>query len=210
MMNFIIGVDFDNTIVGYDDVMYDTALAWRLIPEGMTKNKKQIRDAIRQLPEGEIHWQKLQAFIYGESMHKAQLKEGVRDFFQTCRQADISTFIVSHKTKFASMDTQGINLREVALGWMTDQKFFEDDGFGLTQDRIYFESTRPDKVARIGTLGCSHFIDDLEETFLEPTFPSEVEKILYAQETKSASLNDVTQLKHWTQIHEHIFAATQH
>ena len=34
-------------------------------------------------------------------------------------------------------------------------------------------------MARIGALGCSHFIDDLIEVFQEPDFPDGVERLLF-------------------------------
>jgi hypothetical protein len=77
---------------------------------------------------------------------------------------------VSHKTQFANYDTTETDLRKGALKWLdragssygTDRSFRRD---------VYFESTRVDKINRIRSLGCTHFIDDLEETFREPSFP---------------------------------------
>jgi hypothetical protein len=43
---------------------------------------------------------------------------------------------------------------------------------------VYFEGTRTEKIARIVALGCTHFIDDLEEVFDDPAFPSGVERLL--------------------------------
>ena len=51
---------------------------------------------------------------------------------------------------------------------MEQQGFFDPKGLNLKRENVYFESTREEKVARIGFLKCTHFIDDLEETFDEP------------------------------------------
>ena len=45
----IIGVDFDNTIVSYDDVMFETANQFGLIDRSVKKNKKVIRRVGRLL-----------------------------------------------------------------------------------------------------------------------------------------------------------------
>ena len=62
-MHYIIGIDFDNTIISYDNIMHKIALERDLINADVIKSKKHIRDSIRMLPEGEIHWQRLQASV---------------------------------------------------------------------------------------------------------------------------------------------------
>ena len=59
-----IGIDFDNTIITYDDVFRATALGRGLIKEDFAGRSKQaIRDHIRLLPDGEIAWQRLQGQV---------------------------------------------------------------------------------------------------------------------------------------------------
>ena len=136
-------------------------------------------DRIRQLPDGEVEWQKLQALAYGPLMHEAQpIDSRERQFIRRCRQAGDAVVVVSHKTEFANYDETRTNLRVAALEWMTAHRFFEREGLGLDCGDVYFESTRSDKIARIVAIGCSHFIDDLEEVFLEPSFPPQVRKII--------------------------------
>ncbi len=81
-MNPIIGVDFDNTIINYDELMYNLALERGLIDSHIKKQKKSIRDQIRSLPEGEKAWQHLQASVYGHKIREAQLIAGVDFFFR--------------------------------------------------------------------------------------------------------------------------------
>jgi hypothetical protein len=174
-----IGVDLDNTIVSYDEVLSRVARERGLVGPGIGRSKKAIRDAIRRLPDGEIHWQKLQAVIYGPRMAEARLIDGVADFFRSCRRRSVQLYVVSHKTEFANYDTTRTNLRSAAMDWLEQQGFFDPQGMGLNRGRVYFESTRSEKIERIKDLGCTHFIDDLEETFLEDGFPPEVAKILF-------------------------------
>jgi hypothetical protein len=206
-MACIIGVDFDNTIVSYDALMYRTAVHKGLIDNKVRKNKKRIRDAIRKTPNGEIEWQKLQAQVYGPIMHEAQLIDGVDTFFEHCNRQDISVHIVSHKTEYANYDTTDTNLRAAALKWMSAHDFFEADGIGLSYQKIYFESTRQAKINRIKKLRCTHFIDDLEETFLEVSFPEGVKKILYAPQSYKTSLKDAWRVTQWKDINDYFFSA---
>lgn len=202
-MPYIVGIDFDNTLVDYDDVMHHAAVRSGFIGVDTPRSKRNIRDEIRRLPDGEMKWRKLQAFVYAEAMDEARLMEGVRDFFDLCKRAGIRIYIVSHKMEFAAADEKGINLRRVAMGWMDKQRFFDDDGLGLSRQDVYFEMTRKEKVERIKELGCTHFIDDLEETFQEISFPRDVQKFLYAPHNGNVSSRDVRVSRTWDEIREY-------
>lgn len=204
-MSRIIGVDFDNTLISYDDVFYQHALDLNLISKASSKNKKDVRDAIRLLPEGEIVWQKVQAFVYTKGITQAKLNEGVGRFLKACLAKGIKVYVVSHKTEYSDFDEEKISLRQAALEWMTAHDFFKADGLGLTREQVFFESTRLEKINRIKILGCSSFIDDLQEVFLEGGFPSSVEKILYASKGEDVLVEDVIVLDSWKKIHEHFF-----
>ena len=173
-----IGIDFDNTIVSYDHVFTAEARARGLIGDGFTGTKTEIRDHIRSLDDGELEWQRLQGRVYGALMAEARLIEGVGAFLEQSREQDHEIFIVSHKTQFGHYDPDRVDLRKTAMTWMQTRGFF-DGGYGFKPENIFFEPTRKEKVARIGTLGCSHFIDDLIEVFKEPDFPDGVEKLLF-------------------------------
>jgi hypothetical protein len=203
----IIGVDFDNTIVSYDELIYGEAIERGLVDDEVLKSKKIIRDTIRELPEGEIEWQKIQAAIYGPQMERATLIEDVFDFFILCREKGVRTYIVSHKTQFANYDTTGTDLRKEALKWLDRAGFFDAGLTGLSARDVYFESTRVDKINRIMSLGCTHFIDDLEETFREPSFPPDIEKILFNSQV-SDDFMEKTSAKvftEWNDIRGHLF-----
>jgi hypothetical protein len=202
-----IGVDFDNTIVGYGEVFHSVAIEWGLIRGDSEQDKKAIRDQIRHLPDGDIEWQKVQAEVYGPRMNEARLIEGVREFFARCQQQNIKINIISHKTKYAHFDRMGIDLREAALAWMDCQGFFAADGWGLLPSDVFFETTRLEKIDRIGLLGCTHFIDDLEEVFLEDSFPCGVDKILFNPDACQPTLHTVRFASSWKEIRGFIFGA---
>ena len=204
-MKYIIGIDFDNTIVNHDDMMYELAVQEGLIDPGIEKSKKHIRDGIRQLPDGEVEWQRLQSIVYGQKMEGGRLIEGVRSFFALSKEHKATVYIISHKTEYAKLGDRLTNLRVAALAWMRREGFFQLDEFGLSPDMVYFESTRSEKINRISHLKCTHFIDDLEETFLENSFPATVEKILYAPQLEHESLPGVRVLTTWGDITDYFF-----
>jgi hypothetical protein len=199
-----IGIDFDNTIVSYDTLLYTVAREQGLIDSADNPGKKIIRDTIRLLPEGEERWQQLQALIYGARIDGAVLIDGVKDFFLQCRVQNWKTYIISHKTEFANYGDPKPNLRQAALQWMYQNGLFEENGLGLSVNDVLFGATRVEKIAHIKRLGCTHFIDDLEEVFLEDCFPSATEKILYAPHHYGSLLTDVQVFHTWQQISEHI------
>jgi len=198
-MTPIIGIDFDNTIVGYDELIYRIAVERGLIDgdgDG-DRTKRAVRDRTRQLADGEIEWQKLQALVYGPLIREARLLDGADEFIRRCRDAGMAVFIVSHKTEYASCDETRTNLRTAAIEWMAAHRFFERDGLGLNRGAVFFESTRAAKIGRIKEVGCSHFIDDLEEVFLEASFPRDVRKILYAPVPPLVPASSATVVPSW-------------
>lgn len=204
MIGPTIGIDFDNTIVDYNLLMYRIAherglLQGNLPGDGPDRpvggvTKRSVRDRVRQLPGGEIEWQKIQALAYGPLMRDARPADGAESFIRRCRDAGMPVFIVSHKTAYAAYDETKTNLRDAALEWMAAHRFFEPGGLDLTERSVYFESTRADKIARIGAIGCAIFIDDLEEVFLDASFPPGVTRILYEPGS-------------WPAIHDRVFGS---
>jgi len=206
-MVFRIGIDFDNTIVCYDEVFVLAATAEGLIPHDLRGGKAAVRDFIRNLSGGEEKWQRLQGRVYGDQMDDASLFEGAARFLSRCRQrADTSVFIVSHKTEFGHFDESGINLREVARAWMTKHGFFDKAGFNLAGDAVYFEATRDDKIERIAQLGCTHFIDDLEEVLGHPRFPAGIKRILFLNGRSDRPAVSYEVCADWQEIEEAVFA----
>ena len=92
-----------------------------------------------------------------------------------------------------------------ALHWMSENRFFEPDGLNLSQEDIFFENTRNDKLKRIEQCACTHFIDDLQEVFAERCFPPGVCKILYSAEPLETYPPNVTTAATWDQVSALVF-----
>ncbi|MBN2459199.1 hypothetical protein JXB28_02850 [Candidatus Woesearchaeota archaeon] len=211
----VIGVDLDNTIVSYDESMHELATSLGLIGSQTPKDKTAIRNSIRQKPNGENEWQKLQALVYGKEMGKAKLVEGVADFFLLCKKHDIPVYIISHKTEFSNYKPGlsasakekklvKVNLRKAALNWLEQNCFFER--FGISPGQVFFCSDRQEKIARIKELGCTYFIDDLEEVFTEPGFPKGTVKMMFASGIVSGKIaSDVLSFSSWSNIADYFF-----
>jgi hypothetical protein len=201
----VIGIDFDNTIASYDLAMKEMAVERRLVDPVIVAQKKFIRDAIRQREGGEIQWQELQADVYGPYIERAEMIDGVASFFRTCRQLEHPVYIVSHKTEFATRGDGRTNLRTLAMEWMKNRGFFDSSDIGLSPEHVYFENTLEEKVKRIRSLGCTDFVDDLEETFQHASFPDTVARYLYSPHGEVSAISGVNVACDWKQISEEIF-----
>jgi hypothetical protein len=201
-MSMRIGIDFDNTLIGYDDVFLAAARRRDLLSSGFAGSKQAVRDAIRLLPDGELAWQQLQGHVYGQGIGGAVMFEGVDGFLRRCRAAGHGVFVVSHKTEYGHHDPHRVNLREAALGWMEARGFFAPDRYAIPRENIFFEPTRAQKLERIAALRCAYFIDDLEEVLTDPDFPPGVNRVLFGASGSSPNLAICSS---WRRIAETVF-----
>lgn len=175
-----IGIDFDNTIICYDQVFCTLAKEWRLIDPNFLGTKRELRDQIRLL-HGDTTWQRLQGKAYGEFIKIAQPFDGFMSFLQQCQnQTTAELFIVSHKTELGHFDEKNISLRDAARAWLQENTIFQY----IPKNNVYFETTRDEKIARITQLQCTHFIDDLPEVLESPIFPKKTARFLFQNNWK--------------------------
>lgn len=200
----LIGIDFDNTLVSYDEVFRIAARERGLIDDDFADTKQEIRDRIRLLPDGEIAWQQLQGYVYGRGIAAARMFEGVDRFLRRARAEDLQVVVVSHKTEYGHYDPERVNLREAAREWMREKGFFTATGYGIPAGNVFFEGCRAEKLKRIASLGCTHFIDDLEEVLDDPDFPPNISRILFSQ-NKAAGSAPYPICASWDEIEEHVF-----
>jgi hypothetical protein len=200
-----IGLDFDNTIIRYDDVFREASKARGLVPAEFCGTKQQVRDAIRLLPDGERQWQALQGYVYGKGIQGATPFAGLDNFLCRARAHGDTILVVSHKTEYGHFDPDRVNLRHAATQWMKEQGFFSEQGFSVAPDNVVFASTRSEKLLRIGELGCDVFIDDLEEVLADPEFPGSIRRILFSEHAEKADGLPYAICRDWASIEEMIF-----
>ena len=172
-----IGVDFDNTIVCYDEVFHAAALELGLIPEGLPVSKDSVRDCLRSCGR-EHDWTELQGYVYGPKMRDARPFPGALEFLEECARSGVAVWIISHRTRHPFRGPQ-YDLHASALQWIEDHGIHAPSRIGMPGDHVCLELTKLEKLERISEIGCTHFIDDLPEFLLEPAFPTAVERILF-------------------------------
>jgi hypothetical protein len=194
-----IGIDFDNTIVSYDNLFHKVALEQNLITPDVARNKVAVRDHLRRAGKEQV-WVEMQGYVYGARMPEAEIFQGFIDFVLRARAVGHRTTIVSHKTRTPFAGPQ-YDLHEAARAWiythltMAGESLFEEPQF-------FFELTKDAKFARIQALACDVFVDDLPEILLAESMPSKIRKILFDPESNHVTVDgeDLQSVTTWEQV----------
>ena len=158
---FNVGIDFDNTIVNYNNSFYELALEKNLIKPNTEKSKKAIRDIL--VKEGkESEFTLLQGEVYGPRILNASPSANSIEVIKKLGKLGANIFIVSHKTKFPYAGPK-YDLHKAAKEWLNYYSFLSTKGANIKEDRIFFNISKNEKINKIHNLKCHFFIDDLPE-----------------------------------------------
>ena len=69
---------------------------------------------------------------------------------------------------------------------------------------MFFADTRAEKIARICALGCGVFIDDLEEVFVDPSFPTDIKRVLFTSADAPPSDRAIVVRETWSDIARYV------
>jgi hypothetical protein len=194
----VIGVDFDNTIVCYDELFHRVAVEQGLVPASVPAAKGAVRGHLEERGLGDT-WTELQGYVYGERLAEAAPFPGVLEFFGRCAGAGLPLCIVSHKTRYPVIGPS-VDLHRAADRWLEMQGFYDPQRIGLPRQRVYFELTQGEKVARIARVGCTAFIDDLPEVLNHPGLPAQVRRILFDPHRRYGTNGGVYPTASWNEI----------
>lgn len=192
-MKLRIGVDFDNTLIRYDEVFRDLAAARGWLPRNAAASKEAVKKRLIAEDGNDLRWQALQAQAYGPRISKAEAFDGFRAFLAEAIQRGDEVFIVSHKSERSHFDPS-VELRSAALRWLQSNRIVENghpDPKRIPAGRVVFASTRDEKVAAIAALKLDLFVDDLPEVLEHPRFPKST---LGFRFTGGRSWNDAARL----------------
>jgi len=192
-----IGLDFDNTLICYDQVFYQLALELRFIDASVPAQKASIRQSIVKRFGNDLYWQKLQSLAYGPQISKARLFDGVLCFVQAMAAEGHEIFIVSHKST-RSHYNPNIKLREHALTFMKESGLVGSNT--INNENVYFAQTLEDKLTKITDLKLDVFVDDLSKVLLDKTFPIETMAIKF----KGNKIERCLYADSWQQINRYV------
>ena len=192
----ILGLDFDNTLVIYDELFYKLAIERDLIPKSLAKSKILIRNYLRSIDKDE-QFTNLQSEVYGKRIKEAPVAPNAFNSLKKLKEK-YKLIIISHKTKYPYAGIQ-YDLHKACIGWLEENNFLSDDGLNLNMRDIFFEPTKEEKIERIKNTKCNFYVDDLPE-ILE-NIGNDVKKILYTNNKKVEDNNiSFSVLKDWKEI----------
>jgi hypothetical protein len=192
----VLGIDFDNTIIKYDELFHKIACEKGLIPTELPKQKNAVRNYLRET-EVEDEWTMIQGEVYGERIKEAVPFSGILETLQMLNAEQIPINIVSHKTREPYLGPKR-DLHAAALSWLKLNRIIDTEGTGVKEDQVFFEVTKEDKINRIVQIGCTHYLDDLPE-ILE-MIPDGINKILFSPNEERIFDRNWTVIKSWTEL----------
>lgn len=192
-----LGIDFDNTIVSYHKVFHQVALESELIPEDLPVSKLAVRDYLRRAGK-EDAWTEMQGYVYGARMDDAVPYPGVIEFLSRARDAGMEMAIISHKTRHPFIGPQ-YDLHEAARTWVA-RHLKDKNGPFITQDHVYFELTKAEKLQRITGFNCDYYIDDLPEILEAEEFPENTRGILFDPDKHHEANNRWLRVSAWEEL----------
>ena len=193
-----IGIDFDNTIVIYDELFYKVALERNLIPINFPKNKLKIRNYLRKQNK-ENEFTNIQSEVYGKRIIDANAAPNIFEALKKISN-DYEINIISHKTKYPYAGEK-YNLHIAAINWLEKNKFLSISGLNIKNKDIYFLPTKDKKLAAINALDYTYFVDDLPEIL--KYIKKQTHRILYLNNQK-ITLNKFwdSTLHNWNELSE--------
>ncbi len=199
MRNIHLGIDFDNTLVIYDEIFYNLALERGFIHKNIQANKVSIREEMI-LNGKENEFTEMQGEVYGNLIKNAKLQKDLSQTLNFLLKKGIKISIVSHKTKFP-IKGKKYDLHQAALNWLKTNNFFEENFIGIELENVFFEETIDQKIQRIKDINCTHFIDDLEKVLEK--LDNGIIKILFTKKNFKTSENkNFLTLNNWNEIYD--------
>lgn len=187
-----VGIDFDNTIVCYDEAFYIAAIEQNLIPKNITKSKSSIKDYLINIKK-EDEWTKLQGYVYGSRMDLAKSFLSFENFIEYALKNNFEINIISHKTKYPYLGNK-YDLHLSAKNWLNSQRFYNE------KIKVFFELTLDEKINRIKKENCNYFIDDLTDVLNHKLFPENIKKIHFNSVKLPSNNSPLKPLSSWSDI----------
>ena len=194
----LLGLDFDNTLVRYDKLFHQLAIEKDLIDKSLPANKTAIRNYLRSQGRDE-DFTLLQGEVYGLRILEAEPAPGMLQALRELHHHGVQMVLISHKTR-TPYKGPAYDLRGAAINWLEKHGFFDYNSFSWRKDQVYFEETKSDKLKRIISSSCSHYIDDLVEVLRDLPDKSSIKRIMYSPNEIPSDVevaNNITIMKDW-------------
>ena len=195
-----IGLDFDNTIIDYNEVFFALASTRKWVAPTPALNKEEVKEALLQADGNDRRWQELQALAYGPEILRAKISAGLLGALEFFRDQGHEVMVVSHKSETSNLDGK-TPLREWARRWIQEARL------PIDLADIHFEPTLAEKVARIAGLKCDLFVDDLPSVFAHESFPhATCQAFLYRPLESATEAPEAFVVSSWAEVESAVMA----
>ena len=193
----IIGLDFDNTIVCYDQAIVKLSQSIPDLPSSISRTKLGLRDHLRATGR-EAEWTAFQGTLYGPGMEHAEPFDGALETMLKVVADGHRLVIISHRSRHPYAGPPH-DLHAAARAWVA-QRLQSLGLFSCTVDdapTVNFLETREEKITMIGKLACDVFVDDLPEVLNDTHFPSKTKPVLFDPAREHIAKPNSHQLNDW-------------
>ena len=173
----IIGIDFDNTIINYDEVFYQFALKSNLINSSTPKQKVYIKNKIIK-NFSEKKWTQLQGKVYSKGIFMASIFDDCLNTMHKLDKNGHKIIIISHKTKYPVLGEK-FNLHINTKIWIKKNILEKKNFKNFSINDVHFNQTQNQKIKKILDKNCDIFIDDLEKVLFK--LPENIFKIIFVK-----------------------------
>ncbi len=197
-MSPVLGLDFDNTLIRYDDVFYNVAIKKDLIPSFVSPDKQSVKQYLIENGRQD-DWTELQGEVYGPRISEATVFDGALEIIQSLSNVGVEICLISHKTRTPYIG-RAHDLHTAAKTWLEKNKFFSKEGADWQPEQVFFEVTKEAKVDRILQQQCTHFLDDLPEIL--NLLPENIKRIQFAPDSTepSEAFAPWQKISHWQEL----------
>ena len=193
-----IGIDFDNTIVCYDNSFFQVALEKKWIEKKILKTKVAVKNFMQNNNLSK-EFTILQGLVYGKEILKAKVFDGFKKFIYENKN-NYEFFIISHKTKYPIIGEK-TDLHSAAYRFL---KFNKLEYFSNNLDnKVFLELTKEEKIKRTNLLDLDYFIDDLLEILNMEGYLEKTKKLLFNPNRKLLQTSSLTNFNSWEDINNY-------
>jgi len=192
----LIGLDFDNTIVCYDQAIATLSEELFDLPATVARTKLGLRDYLRA-ENREPEWTAFQGELYGPGMKYAEAFAGAKNIMMQLKASGHGLVIISHRSRYPYAGER-YDLHKSAREWIANN-LINEIAVPLTDKDISFHETRSEKIAQISKSKCAVFLDDLPEVLEDVDFPKNTHRILFSPDSDVVNAN-YTSLKRWDDL----------
>jgi hypothetical protein len=190
-----IGLDFDNTIVCYDEAIAVLANEMFSLPSDLPSTKLALRDYLKR-EQRESEWTIFQGALYGPGMNYANPFPHAIEAMRCLATQGHSLHIISHRS-VRPYAGPNYDLHASARHWI--ETTLQPEGLFLDGE-VYFYETRESKISAIEKVRCQIFLDDLPEVLDDAMFPIDTIGLWFFPDSTKSNVGGKRVVRIWSEL----------